>query len=129
MDFSDFYHEIFFDVDHDVRQVVRVTQGDAKSRGLKVSVVQRGLVQATTNLTMVFKLYRPNKLPLTVTATKSGNIFTIAFPAALFTDEGIFKGTLVLTDSSSGKVTDKWFKVTVDSNPEIGALLAENQPI
>lgn len=130
MNFSDFYHELYFDVDHEVRQAVRVTQGDKQSRGLKISVVRRGLVISVTDLTMVFKLYRHNNSPiLTVTATKTGNIFTIEFPTDLFVDEGTFRGVLVLTDTASGKITDKWFKVTVDSDPEIGAILAENKPI
>jgi hypothetical protein len=78
-------------------------------------------------MSMIFKFYTTTNTTIPVTATKTGDEFHILFPPTMFLNDGIFNATLTVTDSSSGKITDRPFKIVVDSNLELGAILAENR--
>ncbi len=127
MDFKQFYKTIQFDIDKEIRTVLQATQGDTKSRGLLVPVVVNSVVTPITTETMNFFALKPDGTRVMTAAVKDGDKFRIDFTNQTFAVPGVLLCALVLYGTDGEKISDKKFKMTVDTSLGDGAIISEDE--
>lgn len=118
MDFKKFYKSVKFEFGKEFKDTMRITQGDANSRGLYVMVIHKNTPLEITTETMKFVMRDPNNELITIDAVNEDGIFRIDFNSRVSELAGIGMCALVLYGANSEKVTEKKFKIIIDENIE-----------
>ena len=118
MNFKKFYKSVNFELGKEFNDTMRITQGDANSRGLYVMVVHKNVPLEIDAETMEFVMRDPNDNPITIDAVNEDGIFRVDFDSQVSAFSGIGMCALVLYGTNSEKVTEKKFKIIIDENLE-----------
>ena len=123
MDFREFYDKIIFDVDKPILRKYTGKQGDTKSRGLYVTVTQRNVViKDLTGLSMRLFYEKPDKTRGFIDGVVDGDKFRIDYTNQMFAVPGVVKAELRLMGANGEVITDKAFKISVDSSIADGSI-------
>ncbi len=128
MDFKGFYDKIIFDVDKPILRKYTGKQGDTKSRGLYVTVTQRNVViKDLTGLSMRLFYEKPDKTRGFIDGVVDGDKFRIDYTNQMFAVPGVVKAELRLMGANGEVITDKAFKISVDSSIADGSIISKDE--
>ena len=128
MDFKSFYDELIFDVDSKILQNYSGKQGDTKSRGIYVTVAQKGVViEDLTGLSMAFYAEKPDETRLIINGALEGGKFRIDYTNQLYSVSGVVKAELVLRRKKKKKISNKSFGIRVYPSLVDGSIVSVNE--
>lgn len=131
MDFKEFYDSVVFDVDSSLVKIFRGKKGDAKSRGLYVTIAQKNVtVEDLTDLSLMFIFEKPDKTSGIINAVldeDDDTKFRVDFSNQVFAVPGVVKAELRLLGPDEEVISIKQFKIMVDDSIADGSIVSENE--
>lgn len=126
IDFRKFYKEIFFDIDIANPKIYAAKQGDAKTRGFYVEIIQDDqIVDATANEQLIFYARRPDRLDIAVPAVREGGLFRIDIPSDTFAIKGDVRCELALTGDDGSVIRSETFTMHINESIASGIIAGD----
>ena len=129
MSFSNhiFYEHINFDVTKKMYRGITVKQGDTGSRGFFVKVIQNSETIDISDKTMTFYCEKPDKTRVYIDAVRDGDKFRIDLTNQVFAVPGIVECELTLRGQDGEQISNKTFKMVVDSSIQEGSIVSQDE--
>ncbi len=127
MDFKEFYSDVYFDVDSTINDIYIAKQGDTGSRGLYVTLINKGTIIDVTTETMTFYAEKPDKTRVLIVAIKDGTKFRVDYPNQLFAIKGMVKSELCLKGDTGEQISSKVFQIAVANSLQDGSIVSQNE--
>lgn len=116
MNFTKFYDEIDFDAKSRFISKTKATEGDIRSRGFFVRVLQGSQQADLTGSTMEGHFLSARRKKASVKATIDGGRFLITIPDEVFDAGGTALGELVLFGSAGEEIASDTFEIKVSDS-------------
>lgn len=127
MNFKDFYKELIFDIDKPILRRFTAKQGDTKSRGFYVPVMQNGAIVDVVDESMTFYAQKPDGKRVFQNAVKEGGLFRIDLKNQVFAVAGVVKCELTLYGTDGEKITNKTFVIEVEPSLSDDSIVSEDE--
>lgn len=127
MAYKGYYQDIYFDIDKSISEIFKATQGDTKSRGYYVTILQRGKKKDITQDTLVFYAEKPDKTRVVTNGIKDGDKFRIDLKNQVFAVPGKVECQLALKGSGGESLAIAPFGIIVNESLEDSSIVSKDE--